>query len=517
MFREPTAWQRYGPYLAAGAVLMAGQSALLGGLLLQRRRRRAAEQETRRAEDRFRSIVETQSDLVCRFLPDTTLTFVNEAYCRFFNSTPDRLLGTKFILLIPEGERENVRQAIAAIQGTESHEHSVVLPDGAVGWQHWTNRAVYDDRGQLVELQGMGLDITDRRRTEDALRAMEARNSAFLKALPDMMFVLERDGTYVDFHARDPRLLFVEPGEFLGRSIRDVMPPALGEMFMEAIERVWTTDDPVVIEYELPVPEPRHFETRIVRAEGGRLLSIVRDVTEAKQALADNRDLVGRLIISQEVERQRIARELHDDLSQKIALLNIDLDQFAAQANVPEFRSRLQDISVRAGEIASDVHHLSHELHPSKLQTLGLVAAIRSLCRDISGKGALEVEFVHHERELVLDPDASLCLYRITQEALHNITRHSRARHASVQLLVEPPDVRLYIADSGVGFDPKNGSSLGLGLVSMRERVGLLRGQIVIHSRPGEGTRVGVRLPLKSGAAAADLVAATAGAAVRSA
>jgi len=347
-------------------------------------------------------------------------------------------------------------------------------------------------------------DITDRVRAQEAVGRLEARNSAVLRAIPDLMFVLLRDGTYVDYHAKDPTLLFERPDGFIGKKIRDVMPSTLAGTFMDAIERACQGNEVVVVEYELALGETRYFEARLVQAGPDRVLSMVRDVTDAKRALAMNQHLAGRLIASQERERQRIARDLHDDLSQKIALLNIEVDQAALQASSPPLRAQLTSVSARIGEIATDVHNLSHELHPSKLQTLGLVAAIHTMCRDISRQGSVQVTFVHGVVPQPIDWDISLCLYRIVQEALHNVSSHSRAPSAEVQLTREQDTLTLRITDSGVGFEAQR-QHAGLGLVSMRERVALLRGQMVIQSARGIGTRLEVRVPMVPAQQAIDL------------
>src|SRR5262249_14318726 len=207
--------------------------------------------------------------------------------------------------------------------------HPVTLPGGTIGWQHWIYRAIVDEGGRLVEIQGVGRDITDRKRAEAALAQAQERNSAMLRAVPDLMFVGARAGTDLDYHAKGPKQLFVPPSAVLGKKVRDIMPPALAELFVDAIARACQRDDPVVVDYDLPLGETRYFEARLVRAGTDRVLCMCRDVTESKRATARSRDLAGRLIASQEIERQRIARELHDDLSQKIALLAIDLDQLS--------------------------------------------------------------------------------------------------------------------------------------------------------------------------------------------
>jgi signal transduction histidine kinase len=310
------------------------------------------------------------------------------------------------------------------------------------------------------------------------------------------MFVMLRDGTYVDYHAKDPRLLFAPPSEFLGRTVRDIMPPQLADVIMEAIEGACDREETVIVEYDLPLDETRYFESRIVHIDGNRVLAMVRDVTDSKRAMALNRDLTGRLIASQEVERQRIARELHDDVSQKVALLNIGIDEVARQVEEIDASARLRQLSMRTREIVGDLRDLSHELHASRLQSLGLVTAIEVLCRDASKQLGVTVPFTHGVLPQDVDPNVSLCLYRIVQEALNNIVRHSHARHAQVTLIYESQMLMLQIADSGVGFDVQSTHQGGLGLISMRDRVAFLRGQLVIHAAPGGGTRIGVNIPI---------------------
>ena len=349
---------------------------------------------------------------------------------------------------------------------------------------------------QGLLIGGLLIQHHRRRRAEAALRQSEMRNSAMLRALPDLVFVIDRDGRYLDYHTRDQKLLFVPPDVFMGHTIREVMPGTLADTFMDAVERAQTSDEPIVVEYDLPLDELRYFEARFVPTDNGRVLSVVRDVTESKRAVELNRALAGRIIVSQEQERQRIARELHDDLSQKIALLNLEVDQIADEVLADCHRARLEQVSSQIGEIAGDLSNLSHRLHPSRLQSLGLIESVRLLCSEISQRRQVNIQFSTAEIPNAVDPRVSLCLYRIAQEALHNVAKHSQARAASVEITRDGNDVHLQIADSGVGFDPVAIDHAGLGLVSMRERVGVLKGHLVINASPGGGTRIGVRVPL---------------------
>ena len=258
----------------------------------------------------------------------------------------------------------------------------------------------------------------------------------------------------------------------------------------------------------------------MVSCDDDKVLSIVRDVTErrrAERALLDNeaalhatneeiRNLGGRLIAAQEDERRRIARELHDDLSQKLALLTMELDQLSQTPSNGDTSQRLRRLTDQAGQIATDVHRLSYQLHPSKLEALGLVASIRSYCRDIELQHAVEVEFTHTDMPVTIPAEVSLCVFRVVQEALHNVVKHSSARSAFVRLSGTGIGLQLQIADSGVGFALEAQDGQGLGLVSMRERVHFLGGKLVIHSAPGNGTRIGVRVPFDTSSGAGETV-----------
>ena len=225
-----------------------------------------------------------------------------------------------------------------------------------------------------------------------------------------------------------------------------------------------------------------------------RRVNSVRDSTDITRTAALNRELAERLIVSQEVERKRIAFELHDDVSQRIAMLQIEIDQVAAQlSGVP--RRRLREVSTRMREIAHDVQALSSELYPSKVQLLGLVGAISSLCREMSDRAGVHIAFMHRRIPASMKPEPSLALYRIVQEALHNVIRHSEAADAEVSVTRDQGHTVLTIADSGIGFDPRGGRATGLGLVSMQARVTALKGQFTIDASPGKGTRIVVRVP----------------------
>jgi PAS domain S-box-containing protein len=249
--------------------------------------------------------------------------------------------------------------------------------------------------------------------------------------------------------------------------------------------------------------------TRWVRVRGeaqrdnagriARLRGTAQDITDRKQTEKELSGVSGRLLEAQEQERSRIARDLHDDISQRLALLVNDMEglEKGLQDSATEAHSRIHEIGKRASEICSDIQGISHQLHSSKLQYLGIAAAAKIFCKEFSEHEKLEIDFHSVDIPSAVQDSISLCLFRVLQEALHNAAKHSGASNLEVYLRGYSSEIQLTIRDRGVGFDPdevmkKN----GLGLISIRERVGLVGGTFSILSKPHSGTEISVRVPI---------------------
>jgi signal transduction histidine kinase len=225
---------------------------------------------------------------------------------------------------------------------------------------------------------------------------------------------------------------------------------------------------------------------------------------EHKQAEIELGRLGGRLIKAQEEERTRIARELHDDLSQSMARLLMRLNrcqQGMAEAS-PRYQEEFEAVTEMASEVSASLRDLSHFLHPATLATLGLVSAIAGFCREFSERHHLAVKFVHGEIPEDTPEDVNLCLFRVVQESLRNVSKHSGALEAHVRLSEQDKHIFLLVEDAGRGFDVKsNRARTALGLISMRERVRLVGGEISVESEPSSGTRIRVQIPFMHTAA----------------
>lgn len=228
-----------------------------------------------------------------------------------------------------------------------------------------------------------------------------------------------------------------------------------------------------------------------------RMTGIVADVTDQKLAEESLAGMTRKLIEAQEQERARIARELHDDINQRLAMLAVELDQL--RDNPSDFKNRVKELHRAMAEISDDVQGLSHELHSSKLAYLGVVSGIKSWCKEFAARHKMEIDF-KSEVSSALPLNVGLSLFRILQESMHNALKHSGVKRVEVELRDDSGEIHLVIRDLGKGFDLEGAlQGKGLGLTSMRERVRLLGGTIGIESKPMGGTIIHVRVPLEPG------------------
>jgi len=223
------------------------------------------------------------------------------------------------------------------------------------------------------------------------------------------------------------------------------------------------------------------------------------DITERKLAEESLATIGRKLIEAHEAERTRIGRELHDDINQRLALLAISLDRWSHDASTNEVTELVRHTRARITEIAQDVQGLSHRLHSSKLDYLGLATAAKSFCRELSEQTKVEIVFEHAGLPPTLSKEVSLCLFRVLQEGLQNAVKHSGVRSFTVNLQGTEKSIELTVADFGNGFEEQEAFTRhGLGMISMRERLQLVHGELSVKSQPGAGTTIRARVPLKT-------------------
>jgi PAS domain S-box-containing protein len=223
------------------------------------------------------------------------------------------------------------------------------------------------------------------------------------------------------------------------------------------------------------------------------------DVTDLKAARATLSNLNRRLMEAQEQERTRVARELHDDLGQRMVLLGIDLEQLRETLpdGASDVRALVNELNDVVGTLGKDIQAISHRLHSSKLDYLGLAAAAGSFCREVAGQRGVTIDYVHENVPVRLPDDVAINVFRVLQEAVANALKHSGASHYSVTLRAVDEQLQLEVLDDGCGFEVQEAlAGRGLGLVSMQERLRLVDGELTVESKPGAGTRICVTVPL---------------------
>ena len=340
----------------------------------------------------------------------------------------------------------------------------------------------------------------EKRTTE--LQAREELLKIFVKNVPAGVAMLDREMRYLQVSDRWCADYGVDASQVLGRSHYDAlpdMPDHWREIHRRALDGETLRADEDRWERKSGITWVR-WEARPwlnVDGESGGILIFAEDITRRKQADEALSSMSRKLIESQEQERSRIGRELHDDINQRLALLTVELDRLDQRGSTNGLHSTLLELKRRVMDVSTDVQALSHRLHSSKLEYLGLAAAAKSFCREISEMHHVRIDFTQNNVPRNLPKDIALCLFRVLQEALQNAVKYSGTGHCEVDLCGTSADIKLRVRDFGRGFgvDDAMGSK-GLGLVSMRERVNLVKGEIAITSKPMAGTEITVEVPV---------------------
>jgi PAS domain S-box-containing protein len=358
----------------------------------------------------------------------------------------------------------------------------------------------------LVEERGAAAELL--RKTNQALEAQTAELQSreellkiFVKNVPAGVAMLDRDMRYVAVSDRWCADYGVEASQVLGRSHYELLPDMphwwkevhrralAGETLREDEERWERVSGTTWVRWEV-------LPWRTASGAVGGIVILAENITQRKKMEEEVVDVSRKLIQSQEEERARIGRELHDDINQRLSLLAVELDRLKDDPSGIEVR--VHALQQQATEMSNDVQALSHELHSSKLDYLGVVPGIRSWCKEFGERQGMEIDFKADVSSSV-PSEIGVTLFRILQEAFHNAAKHSSVKRIEVQLRERSDEIHLDIRDAGKGFEigaARQGS--GVGLASMDERVRLVKGTINIDSEPGCGTNIHVRIPLKS-------------------
>ncbi len=410
----------------------------------------------------------------------------------------------------PDDQQQVWKAINDAMQSHEPYaaEFRIRWPDGTVRWVAAKGKFYYSRNGEAERMLGTETDITDHKQMEEDLRESEERLR--LAAEAGRMYAFEWN-VATDAVVRSAESFQIvgtgEPMRTTGKQMLASVHPDDRASFNAAF-RQCTPENPVC-----------QSTYRMLRTDGSiiwveetkraffddkgrmvRIVGMVADATQRKLAEEVLSNLSRKVVEAEEQQRSRIARDLHEDIGQRLALLAIELEQLkTGSSHQAAVCSRMDAVWKRTLEILNDVKASAHELHSPRLEYLGIAAVLRCFCKEFGERKNVEIFFKAEDLPGAVPPDISLCLFRVLQEALYNGIKHSGAQRLEVQMWATPGEIHLTVSDTGAGFEleaARNGR--GLGLVSMKERLQLVKGTLSIDSQPLKGTSIHACVPLNS-------------------
>jgi PAS domain S-box-containing protein len=376
----------------------------------------------------------------------------------------------------------------------------IVRPNGEIRFLDSIGEPALDDSGHVVALYGVSRDITTEENTEALLRASEANFRELLEQAPDAMVITNRDGKIVRVNEQTERIFGYRRDELLGMPVGVLVPdlaPLLASLAGQA--RLAKEGRELFGIRKDGSQFPAEISLSPLREPGADLISgAIRDITERKRAEQALHELTGQLLRVQEEERNRIGRELHNDLSRQLALLAMRLESIRTQGGAPpEINAGLAELAAQIDGVTETVRRVLHGMRSAAIDQLGLIPALRGLIGEFAEQRGIHSEFDPDPALPKMPAEVNLCLFRIVQEALNNVAKHSNATTARILLWRrEDGVIHLTVEDDGEGFDYNAAQTkTGLGFFSMKERLRPLNGSLRVRSAPKEGTRVDAWIP----------------------
>jgi PAS domain S-box-containing protein len=469
---------------------------------------RQAEDALRASESKFRLLAETTLCGIFIYRRDGTFCYFNPRVEAFTGYSSEELRSmTVWDVIHPESRDLTRTRAEARWRGEAvpvRYQFKLVTKDGEARWVDFTaTPTVFDGEPAIL---GTAFDITTSKRHEQEAK----EHTAFLQAL------IANSPFGILVGGKDHRARFCNPA--FARIFLYSEDEVVGK---EPDELVGVAEDADAAEYSRRVMNGQavHATALRRRKDGSQVnvdfhamplivgdtfvgcVGIYQDITERVESEAKLGALRDRLTRVQDDERARIARELHDDLGQRLALLTIQLSELqqASLDVAPSLAEQLESSRKLSEEICVEANLLSHRLHPSRLAHIGLTNALSRLCDEFAQQGSMKIDFQHDEIP-ELPSEVTTCLYRVAQEAIRNAEKHSGSRQVRVELAAGSDSIRLCVSDSGRGFAATSAEcSTGLGLVSMAERVRSLGGALSVQSEVNRGTHIEASIPMPPG------------------
>ena len=492
------------------ALAMTSLVALIPAIVVGERDRTLT--QLRESEERFKNLAAAAFEGICISENGRILDVNNQFLTMFGHGQRDEMIGRQIIELVAPESRELVMEAIR--DGRETiYVHQLLRKDGSIFFAEAQAKMVRTGN-RTLRMTALR-DVTERKNAEQALRESEEKFSKAFQFNPNGICITETEtGRYIAVNESFCRLFGYSNEEMIGRSSLELgiwKNAADRERLIQPLR-----DGRPVRDFQLQTRDRRN-EAKIIMVSaelielGGKqcLVSMLHDITsrvraETESAGAQAREAQARaeytfqLIASQEAERTRIARELHDSLGQNLLLIKNRTQLELAKAKLPDdLREELQSVSNLASQAIAEVRHIAHDLHPQQLDLLGLTRALQSLIENTAESSTMAIEGKFEPVDDILPREAAINVYRIVQESLNNIFKHSHAKKARITLERDVHEVLLKIKDDGCGFKGSDGGK-GLGLKNIAERVLMLGGKIKLDSEPDKGTRIEITIPIRA-------------------
>ncbi len=484
--------------------------------------RKRAEEALKESEARYRLLAENATDVIWVVDMNLQTTYISPSVMHLRGYTPEEVMAQSLEeILTPASLKATTEIFYEELAREEQEDNDLSRPltlelemrckDGSTVWTETIGTFIHDEEGHPLGIHGVNRDITERKRTEEALRESEEKYRLLVEASTDAIFLETLEGYVLDCNRATCKMFGYEKEELVGLTVADLVPDEVAKILPDVITEHLTTGG-IFIEARNKRKDgsifPVEVSTRLINIGGQQLvIAHVRDITErkrAEEALIEYqeklRSLASQLTLAEERERRRIATEVHDNLGQALALVQIKLDELRSSASSADIAELLDPILVHIERASEQARSLIFELSPPILYEFGLEAALEWLADKINEEHGLNSRLIDDGRPKPLKEDISVLLFQIVRELLVNVVKHARASNVIISMQRVNDNATVIVADDGVGAEKIERDSSdftgGFGLFSIRERLRDIGGEFNIESEVGNGTRVTLSVPL---------------------
>lgn len=467
----------------------------------------------------FASIVDSSDDAILSKTLDGVITSWNRGAERIYGYRANEIIGKNISILIPPdraGELSGIMEKIRRGERVDHLESIRVAKDGRRLNVSVTVSPLRDAGGRIAGASTIARDLTVITQASQAFHESESRAHAVFQSAAQAIFIVDSAGLIVMANPATEKMFGYAVGELVGNPVDMLVPEQFRPGHSAHRDRFFRSPQVRPMGLGLDLQGRRKDGTEffveislsyIHTAEGPLAVALVTDISKRRadeQSIRHQgqelRALAARLMTAQDDERRRIARDLHDDLSQSLAFLAMDLGKLATKPAAQNLVAEIRPLQLRAAEAAESVRRISHQLHPSVLEDIGLEAALEQYCEEFEQRSGIATKFTSRNVPELLQREVASSMYHIAQECLRNVSKHAQTKTVSVTVEFAENVLRLTIKDQGIGLKTERPEPRGVGIVAMRERAHLVNGKLSIQSKTGVGTEVSVEVPVSASA-----------------